>query len=135
PILYAGIEEAVVSALDRCAMTEQVIVISFDHCAVQRVKALDSRIATGVLYVGRPADAGIGLARAAGADALLPYWAYVTSDHVRQAHAAGLAVAPWVSSEPRVLRHLIECQVDAIGTNHPDVLREVMASPVAEARP
>src|SRR5579859_1435871 len=37
PIYYRGIEEAVVKALENAHMTEQVIVISFDRNAVQRV--------------------------------------------------------------------------------------------------
>src|SRR3984893_12915507 len=78
PIYYAGIEEAVVKALEVARMSEQVIVISFDHTAVARVKSLDPRIATGVLYACRPVDGGIGLARQANADAVLPHWAYVT---------------------------------------------------------
>jgi glycerophosphoryl diester phosphodiesterase len=116
----------VVKTLDRTGMTEQVIVISFDHHAVQRVKTLDSRITTGVLYAARPVDAGLGLARAAEADALLPHWAYVTRADVERAHNAGLAVAPWESSDPAVLRGLIAAGVDAIGTNAPDVLRDVL---------
>jgi glycerophosphoryl diester phosphodiesterase len=131
PLYYAGIEESVVTTLDRAGMTEQVIVISFDHHAVGRVKALDSRIVTGVLYAGRPADAGLGLARAVDADALLPHWAYVTADDVRSAHEAGLVVAPWESSDPTVLRHLIEAGVDAIGTNKPDVLVQTLAAQAA----
>jgi glycerophosphoryl diester phosphodiesterase len=126
PLYYAGIEESVVKTLDRAGMTDQVIVISFDHHAVQRVKALDSRIATGVLYAARPVDGGLGLARAAQADALLPHWAYVTPADVERAHDAGLAVAPWESSDPTVLRHLVDAGVDAIGTNAPDVLRGVL---------
>jgi glycerophosphoryl diester phosphodiesterase len=126
PIYYAGIEEAVVAALDRSAMAEQVIVISFDHAAVQRVKALDTRVATGVLYAARPVDAGLDLARQAGADALLPHWAYVTPADVQAAHAAGLYVAPWTTSDPDVLRGLMRAGVDAIGTNHPDVLRSLL---------
>jgi glycerophosphoryl diester phosphodiesterase len=127
PLYYAGIEEAVVKALDSEHMAEQVIVISFDHGAVKRVKALDPRIATGVLYAGRPVDAGIGLARQANADALLPHWAYVTSEDIRAAHAAGLAVAPWATSDPEVLARLVEAGVDGIGTNHPDILRNMLA--------
>src|SRR5216684_827756 len=127
PSFYAGIEEAVVESLDRAGMAEQVIVISFDHRSVQRVKALDSRVVTGVLYAARPTDAGVGLAAAAQADAVLPHWAYVTAEDVRVAHDAGLAVAPWATSDPEVLRSLISAGVDAIGTNHPDVLRQVMA--------
>jgi glycerophosphoryl diester phosphodiesterase len=128
PIFYEGIEQRVVATLDRFSMSEQVIVISFDHAAVKRVKALDERVATGVLYVCRPTDAGLGLAHAVGADALLPHWAYVTREDVDTAHAAGLAVAPWATSDPDVMRHLIACGVDAIGTNPPDNLRDVLAS-------
>jgi glycerophosphoryl diester phosphodiesterase len=126
PIVYPGIEEAVVAALDRQAMTERAIVISFDHAAVRRVKALEPRLATGVLYAGRPADGGIQLARLAEADALLPHWSYVSAADVGAAHAAGLAVAPWVSSEPGVLRAMVDMGVDAMGTNHPDVLRQIL---------
>jgi len=126
PIFYAGIEEAVVRTLGDHQMTEQVIVISFDHAAVARVKALEPRIATGVLYAGRPVDGGVNLARQANADAVLPHWAYVTSEDVRAAHAAGLSVAPWATSDPAVLRHLIAAGVDGIGTNHPDVLRKIL---------
>jgi glycerophosphoryl diester phosphodiesterase len=128
PVYYDGISEAVVSALHRNSMTEQVIVISFDHSAAKRVKALDERVVTGVLYACRPTDGGVGLARAAAADAVLPHWAYVTADDVAAAHAEGLSVAPWASSDPHVLQRLIGYGVDAIGTNHPDVLRDVLAS-------
>ncbi|MGI9148055.1 MAG: glycerophosphodiester phosphodiesterase [Chloroflexota bacterium] len=126
PIYYAGIEETVVKALDSQNMAEQVIVISFDHAAVKRVKALDPRVATGVLYAARPVDAGVDLARQADADALLPHWAYVTPEDVRAAHTAGLAVAPWATSDPQILARLIEAGVDAIGTNHPDILRDIL---------
>jgi glycerophosphoryl diester phosphodiesterase len=126
PLYYAGIEDAVVAALDRNDMSENAIVISFDHAAVQRVKALDSRVATGVLYAGRPVDAGVHLARQTSADALLPHWAYVTAEDVQTAHAAGLAVAPWATSDPDILRRLVQVGVDGIGTNHPDVLRGII---------
>ena len=57
---------------------------------------------------------------------MLPHWAYVTAEDVATAHAADLSVAPWASSDPEVLRGLIAAGVDAIGTNHPDVLRDVL---------
>ena len=126
PIYYDGISDAVVDVIKATGMTDNVIVISFDHASVKRIKQLDSHIATGVLYACRPTDAGVGLARAAQADAVLPHWAYVTNEDVTAAHAAGLAVAPWATSDPTILRNLIACGVDAIGTNHPDVLRDVL---------
>jgi glycerophosphoryl diester phosphodiesterase len=128
PVYYAGIEDKVVSAVSAADMTDDVIVISFDHSAVKRVHELEPRITTGVLYACRPIDAGVGLARAALADAVLPHWAYVTREDVATAHAAGLSVAPWATSDPQVMRSLIACGVDSIGTNHPDILRDVLAS-------
>jgi glycerophosphoryl diester phosphodiesterase len=125
PVSYPGIEQALVDALAQASMTVRVLVISFDHPAVQRVKALDSRIATGVLYAARPVDC-VAVARQAHADAVLPHWAYVTAEDVRAAHDAGIAVAPWVSSDPAVLQRLLDAGVDAIGTNHPDVLRRLV---------
>jgi glycerophosphoryl diester phosphodiesterase len=98
---------------------------------VKRVKEIEPQIATGVLYACRPTDAGIGLARSAQADAVLPHWAYVTPEDVASAHSANLFVAPWASSDPTILRHLIDCGVDAIGTNHPDVLRDVLRQKAA----
>jgi glycerophosphoryl diester phosphodiesterase len=126
PIFYEGISEAVVDAVTSAHMTDRVIVISFDHAAVKRVKDVAPGIATGVLYACRPTDGGVGLARATGADAVLPHWAYVTPEDVMVAHEAGLSVAPWATSDPAVLKHLVQCGVDAIGTNHPDVLRQVL---------
>jgi glycerophosphoryl diester phosphodiesterase len=126
PIYYEGIEARVVDALKRHDMVDQVIVISFDHAAVQRVKTLEPRVVTGVLYACRPLEGGVPLARAAGADALLPHWAYVTAADVDTAHEAGIAVAPWATSDPVILRRLVDAGVDAIGTNHPDVMRKVL---------
>jgi len=127
PLYYEGIAEAVVAAVNRARMTDQVIVISFDHTAVRKVKQLESRVATGVLYACRPLDGGVPLARAALADAVLPHWAHVTADDVARAHDSGISVAPWATSDPGILRTLIAAGVDAIGTNHPDVLRGVLS--------
>ena len=105
PIYYLGIEEAVVRCLEHHAMSERSIVISFDHAAVKRVKELDSRVATGVLYAGRPVDGGVGLAREARRRRVAAALGVRNSSGCRSAHTEqALAVAPWVSSDPRVLR-------------------------------
>jgi len=50
----------------------------------------------------------------------------VTRLDVDAAHEADLAVAPWATSDPQQLRRLIDAGVDAIGTNHPDVLKRIL---------
>jgi glycerophosphoryl diester phosphodiesterase len=119
PWPYVGLEARVVELIRRHTMVDQTIVISFDHPTVARVNALAPEIATGTLWSCRPIDP-VAVAREAGADAILPFWAYCDAETVERAHAAGLSVHPWATSEPEIIEHLIGLGVDSICSNHPD---------------
>lgn len=121
PWPYSGIEAKVVELIREHEMTEQTIVISFDHATVSRVRELAPEIAVGTLWSARPVDP-VAVARAAGANAILPFWAYCDAETVARAHDAGLSVHPWATSEPHVVERLIELGVDSICSNHPDVV-------------
>lgn len=124
PIFYPGIEEKVVEALEAYGMEENVIVISFDHRCVRRVKEPRPGIATGILYVGRLTDP-VAAASAAMADAIHPKADYLTAETVEAAHKAGLAVSTWTLNDPRQTKKFIEMGVDSIGTDYPDRLRTI----------
>ena len=124
PHFYAGIEEKVVEAVQHARLEEHTLVSSFDHSAVKRVGELDSNVALGVLYSARPADGGVCLARAVGAQVVLPHVAYATPDDVERAHDAGLAYVPWTTSDAGRIRELVEAGVDGVCSNHPDVLAQ-----------
>jgi glycerophosphoryl diester phosphodiesterase len=128
PHYYSGIEDIIVDAIHYADMVDQSMVTSFDHNAVKRVGELEANLLLGVLYAVRPADAGVGLARLVGAQVLLPHVAHARANDVRAAHAAGLSVAPWTTSDPERIRALLGAGVDAICTNHPDVPRGVLGA-------
>jgi len=46
---------------------------------------------------------------------------------VAEAHAAGLAVIPYVVDDVDTMRHLLRFGVNGLITNRPDLLREVLA--------
>jgi glycerophosphoryl diester phosphodiesterase len=119
PIFYHGIESAVVELVERYSMLESVLVISFDHHALQRVHELEPRILSGPIYACRPVDP-VSLAQSCGARALAPQWSFVTPEDVAVAHAAGLAVSPWTADTPEAIQRLLDARVDAISTNYPD---------------
>jgi glycerophosphoryl diester phosphodiesterase len=121
PWPYDGIEARVVDLIRQHEMVDQTIVISFHHAVVARVKALAPEIATGALWNCGPVDP-VAVARAAGADAIMPQWSYCDAETVERAHAAGLSVNPWATSEPPIIEHLVGLGVDSICTNHPDIL-------------
>ena len=121
PIVYAGIEDAVVAAVHAAAMADRVLVTSFDHAAVARVRRIAPDLATGVLYSARPVEPW-ALAERAAAGVVLPQWQHVRAEDVRAVHARGLGYVTWATSDPAVLRELVRAGGDGIVTDHPDVL-------------
>lgn len=129
PIFYPHVEELLIAALDRTQMRSQVLVISFDHHSVRKVKQLAADVPTGVLYGARVIDP-VALATAAGADALMPYWPLITREEVELAHAAGLSIAPWGGPE-QDYRFILATGVDAVAADFPDRPRLVLEEGLA----
>jgi glycerophosphoryl diester phosphodiesterase len=50
----------------------------------------------------------------------------LTNDALAEAHALGLRVVPWTVNQPRDMEALIDCGVDGLITDRPDLAREVM---------
>ena len=55
------------------------------------------------------------------------YMPFASAELVERAHAAGLAVIPYVVDDEATQRHLVRLGVDGLITNRPDRLREVLA--------
>lgn len=70
-----------------------------------------------------PAAAAVTL----GATALSPHHRLITPDSVAAAHTLGLPVSAWTVNNPAEMSRFIEYGVDAIVTDYPDRLREVLA--------
>ncbi|MEE8162812.1 MAG: glycerophosphodiester phosphodiesterase, partial [Anaerolineae bacterium] len=96
--------------------------------ALHRVKRLNPRISTGLIYsFALPAH----LIRAlflllADPDALHPEKHLVTQKYMRWAKERGYRVNAWTVDEPAEMKRLIALGVDGIFTNRPDVLRDVL---------
>jgi glycerophosphoryl diester phosphodiesterase len=56
------------------------------------------------------------------------YTPFVTRAMLDEAHAAGLAVIPYVVDDEPTMRHLVRLGVDGLITNHPERLRGVLAA-------
>ncbi len=117
-----GTEGSVVDLIVRNNLFDKSCVISFWHRLVKTVKAMDSRIKTGVLLVGSPVDACV--ATRASADTLVMKYTFVDRELVEMAHEKGLKVFIWNIDDRELLRPYVDMGVDAIGTNDPRVLVE-----------
>lgn len=64
--------------------------------------------------------------KAAGADGWFPMYRDATAEAVAEAHALGLKVGAWTVDEPSAMRQLLAGGIDAVCTDRPDLLREVL---------
>jgi glycerophosphoryl diester phosphodiesterase len=120
-----GVEAAVVHCVEANEVVDEVVVTSFRHSMVKKVKTLNPRVSTGVLFACLPIDAA-RLAIDAGAEAVHAHVNYIDAHLVEAAHLCGLKARAWNTDDPEQMRWLIGLGVDAIGSNRPDILLDVI---------
>lgn len=120
-IKVLGIEIKVLQVIKENELGVEVLITSFYHPILKRVKELDPNIRTGVIVASRPIKAA-QLALDANSNALFPKHVYVDSQMVKEAHRHNLAVYPWTVDTLNEIESLIKMGVDGIVTNKPDVL-------------
>ncbi len=122
PIPAAGIEEKLIEMLREFGTVDDTLVISFHHPSVKRVKELEPRVMTGILFTGMLVDP-VAAARAAFADSVRPSYAYWTPELVAQVHAAGLGASSWIVNHEAEMDYVVPMGLDSIGSNFPERLR------------
>ncbi len=119
--LYPGIEERVVSLLEIYDVVDQALVQSFDHEALDRIRALSREIRLGALVAQTPLDAG--LLRPGVVNAICPGAGLVTEPMLGEIRGAGLECYVWTVNEPALMDRLVGWRVSGIITDRPGALR------------
>src|SRR5205085_3864849 len=122
PLPYAGIEEAVVAAVQNAGMVHDVVVISFDHRSVKRIGELDAEITTGVLEASRPVDV-LRVMDDADADVFCPHWAAIEPETAAEIREAGKLIGVWTVDDAFSLAWSKALPANAIYTNKPRDIR------------
>jgi glycerophosphoryl diester phosphodiesterase len=116
----AGMEERVLKILEEHDAFDNVLVNSFIHKSVKKVKELNPRVKTGVIFREAPIKPS-RLAMDAEAENLFAFHKYITWEMVQDAHDHGLNIYAWTVDEPSTIESLIMLGVDGIVTNKPDI--------------
>ncbi len=125
-IFYPGIEEKVLKMIDKYAIKEQVIISSFDHYSLVKIKDLDKNIKTGILYMEalyKPLD----YIKTTNANALHPNYITLTKDIVDEAKAIDIDVNPYTINNEEHVRMIKPMNVNAIITNYPDKVKAILS--------
>jgi glycerophosphoryl diester phosphodiesterase len=123
-----GIAEKVVRLITEREMKDQVIVSSFEPRALLQIDEIDPEIATASLYneeLHRDMDP-LAIVGAVGARALNLSQDQATSAIVERCQQNQIQVGVYTANRAKSMRRLIRMDVDAIFTDHPDRLIEVL---------
>jgi glycerophosphoryl diester phosphodiesterase len=141
-----GVEQSVVSLVQRHGLVERTVVASFRPSSLRTVKELDGRLTTGLAYPfdragiaerrelqpliraglallrqALPARIGRMLARAR-ADAALLHHSLISARLVERCHLRGAAVLAWTLEDETELRRVLAAGVDGVIANDPNLL-------------
>jgi glycerophosphoryl diester phosphodiesterase len=119
-IFYPCIEEAVLQAAADLGMEERIWYSSFNHYTLLKMKELNPKIQTGVLYsdgIYQPA----AYAKSLHARAVHPaFYNLLYPKMVKECKENGIKIHSWTINEEKDILAARELGIDAVITNYPD---------------
>jgi len=121
-LLYPELPEKLVALTREYTMEERVMYSSFNHYSLQELKKLNPAAKIGLLYQLGMVDPWV-YANYVGADAIHPHYYVIAAlpEIVLRCHDYGVLVNVWTVDEPEAIKKMIQCGVDGIITNKPDI--------------
>jgi glycerophosphoryl diester phosphodiesterase len=125
--------DAVLALVSQHKMERTVTLLSFDHEIVRCAKALAPRLRTAATFAipGRghlTARAIINAVEHAEADEAALHYGLATRRTVAALHERGISVVVWTANSKLVMRRMLAVGVEAMMTNYPNRLADVLAS-------
>lgn len=123
-----GVEAATLAVINETGTAANIIISSFNPFALQRMYDLEPRLPRGLLYAP---NLPIYLRRAwlrpfTHATAMHPHFTMIDKKFVAWAKSKRYKINTWTVDDPGEMKRLCDLGVDAIITNKPDVLRQVV---------
>lgn len=125
---YPGIEAKVYDLIREYGLEEKIIISSFNHYSVRRMKELAPDMVCGLLTETWLIDAG-RYTKEVGAECLHPIFYNMTGDIVKEVKSHGIKINTWTVNEERDVKTMIRLGVDSVIGNYPDrtarIIREL----------
>jgi len=129
----AALLESVLSLVHKHRVVQSTTLLSFDHALVRLAKQLSSEVRTGALFPARgrrlvSTRSIIQIAESAGVDEVALHYGLATRRSVEALHERGFWVSVWTANSKLAMRRIVASGADAIMTNFPNRLRELLVS-------
>lgn len=127
-IPYSELEKKVIDKVYEFGVEKNVILSSFNHYSMIRVKEYDKNIKTGLLYTAILYKAHEYI-KTVGADALHPLFSSVMNKKiVIDIKKNGIMINAYTVNEKEYMERLIELGIDGIITNYPNKLKKILGN-------
>lgn len=123
---YPGIEQLVWDLICKYNLADKVIISSFNHYCVLRMKALAPALPCGLLtssWIVNPGAYGKSL----GIDTYHPLYGTVTPEFVEEMNQAGLKIYTYTVNDAETADKLTKLGIAGIIGNHTDMIGQVLA--------
>jgi len=123
--------EKTVALIHDLGMEDRVIISSFNHQYLRRVKSASDAIQTAALVENAVPDP-TSLTNRLGAEGFNPRYTNILPDAIPALRRAGVDVYVWTVNDPDIMRALIRGGASGIITDFPQVLDEILKQSVAK---
>ena len=125
---YPGIEEKVVEIIKKYTLEKKVLISSFNHASLWKVKTLNPVLPCAMLINSKGIGNVAHYAKAMGMEFFHPDGSTLTKEVVKECHAQGIQVNVWTVNDMALLKQVINWGVDGIITNFPDIVTSWVAN-------
>ena len=122
---YPGIEQKVWDLIREFSLEDRVIVSSFNHNSILRMKALAPSLPCGFLTETWILEPG-SYVSSHGVEAYHPQFYMVTPEQAADLKAHGVRINTWTVNEEADIRRMIRLDVDGIIGNYPDRVARIL---------
>ena len=119
PVFYKGIEDHIIELIDSYDYYDRVLVSSFDHHTLKKIKQINKRVDTAILYGSNLYDLEKYI-ELLEVSAVHPHYFWATRDLTKKMHNMDIAVNTWILNEKEDFKKFSRMGIDSIGTNYPD---------------
>lgn len=122
---YPGIEQAVYDMIMEYGLKDKMIISSFNHYTIQRMKAIDPTIKCGFLSETwiLKADEYV---KENDVECFHPIFRMLTDEVVSELKANNIAINTWTVNEEEDIQKMIDIEVDGIIGNYPDRVKRML---------
>lgn len=118
-INYPGIEKRLIELIKKYKIEKRVIISSFNHNAIYKIKEIDCSLKTGILY-SRNLKRPIRFAKNIKADAIHPKYKRISVKLMIKSKLSNIEVNTFTINTIKQIEKMFKYRVDGIITDYPD---------------